>query len=241
MSYYRTGGCRRVHVGSGFGTAGNNRAIASRGMHLVTAHSYMLSSPRPLPLLTRHRHPLRAGRCLRSHPHPARTSHGVCTTQSHLPHTHTHTPGTATPSELDAAFGPTLRTVAPGQSFGELALLHRDSRRTASVIALGSGAQGAQGAQGPEEQVRQQRGLGSGAGRRSAAWRGTWSWREEGNSWACMWVFARERTGALSRAERLLGHCSASPDTCAQQGCGPGGACCSPNRPKTHIPPRPTE
>lgn len=36
---------------------------------------------------------------------------------------------------LDAYFGKVIRTVKAGQSFGELALLHKQARRTATVIA----------------------------------------------------------------------------------------------------------
>ena len=37
--------------------------------------------------------------------------------------------------DLEALFGKVIRTVQPGGSFGELALLHKDALRTASVIA----------------------------------------------------------------------------------------------------------
>ncbi|GIL61974.1 hypothetical protein Vafri_16223 [Volvox africanus] len=48
---------------------------------------------------------------------------------NNLVHTDQHSP-----TELDSMYGTIIRTITPGQSFGELALLHRDSRRTASVI-----------------------------------------------------------------------------------------------------------
>ena len=36
---------------------------------------------------------------------------------------------------LDACFGRVIRTVSTGESFGELALLHKHARRTATVLA----------------------------------------------------------------------------------------------------------
>mgnify|MGYP001806955997 CR=1 FL=1 len=37
-------------------------------------------------------------------------------------------------------YGPVLRVVGPGQSFGELALLHREARRTATGGCVEEGA-----------------------------------------------------------------------------------------------------
>ena len=47
---------------------------------------------------------------------------------------------------LDACFGKVIRTVNPGDSFGELALLHKHARRTASVITCSSEPSGSAGA-----------------------------------------------------------------------------------------------
>ncbi|KXZ43158.1 hypothetical protein GPECTOR_99g793 [Gonium pectorale] len=60
----------------------------------------------------------------------------------------------ADPEEAEPLFGPVVRLIRPGQSFGELALLQRDSRRTATVIT-GSPAADADGAVGDDaERVR---------------------------------------------------------------------------------------
>ena len=43
--------------------------------------------------------------------------------------------------ELEAAFGKLIRTVTAGESFGELALLQQNARRTASILTSPAGAE----------------------------------------------------------------------------------------------------